>query len=99
MITDEPAKIVVRSLVIPKDPGCPEPTDARSFVIRGLDRWWNNQYDKALADYDAAIRLDPKNSDAFVIRGQARWFVAKYKDALDDYNEAVRLNPRSVWAS
>jgi tetratricopeptide (TPR) repeat protein len=57
-----------------------------------------NEADKAIADYNKAIELNPKNEEAYYIRGLA---YAGKKDtgrAFDDYNRAIELNPKYVQA-
>jgi tetratricopeptide (TPR) repeat protein len=57
------------------------------------------EYDKAIADYDEAIRLDPKYAIAFNNRGSA-WLIKKeYDKAIADYDEAIRLDPKYVNAA
>src|SRR5262249_6050794 len=47
---------------------------------------------KAIADYNEAIRLDPKNVEAYSSKGLA-WSKKKDHDrAMADYNEAIRLD-------
>ena len=53
-------------------------------------------FPKALADADAALRLDPDNAEAYMVRGNVhsvRWEVAA---ARADYDRALRLAPGSV---
>ena len=50
-------------------------------------------YDKAVADYDAALRLDPKNVNTLFRRGEVRFYQRDFDKALTDYNEAIRLDP------
>ena len=55
-------------------------------------------YDRAIQNYDEAIRLDPKSADAFAGRGSAYLLKGDYDLAIQDYNEAIRLNPKSASA-
>ena len=52
--------------------------------------------DLAIADYDAAIRLDPKATLAYHGRGRAHELKKDYARALADYNETLRLEPGKV---
>src|SRR6516162_6637253 len=56
------------------------------------------EYDKAIADYNDAIKLDPKNILAFIGRGDAYTSRGDHDRALADYNEAIRLDPKSALA-
>ena len=51
-------------------------------------------HDRALADYNEAIRLNPKNSIAYNNRGNAYDDKGDLAHAIADYNEAIRLNPK-----
>ena len=48
---------------------------------------WNNK------DYDALIKLDPKNDSAFN-RGLAKSRLGKQEEAINDYDEAIKLDPK-----
>ena len=56
------------------------------------------EYDKAIADYNEAIRLDPKDASTLYSRGYAWDAKKEYDKAIADYNEAIRLDPKSVSA-
>ena len=51
-------------------------------------------YDKAIADFTEAIRLDPKDADAYCNRARAYYSKGEYDKAIADYSEAIRLNPK-----
>ena len=51
-------------------------------------------YDKAIADYTEAIRLDPKFAEAYYNRGVAYENKGEYDKAIADYTEAIRLDPK-----
>ena len=53
------------------------------------------EYDKAIADYDEAIKLDPKNANAYSYRGLAWYWKSEYDKAIADYDEAIKLDPKS----
>jgi tetratricopeptide (TPR) repeat protein len=74
-----------------------EPT-ARSYVDRGNLRLRMHQPDKAIADFDQAIRLDPQATPAFTGRGDARQMKQEYDQAIADHSEAIRLSPDDVVA-
>jgi tetratricopeptide (TPR) repeat protein len=56
------------------------------------------EYDKAITDYNEAIRLDPNSILAFIGGGDAYTNKGDYDRALADYNEAIRLDPKSALA-
>ena len=47
------------------------PDDAAPFDLRGLTYLKMNQWDPAIADYDAALKIDPKLPTALYGRGFA----------------------------
>jgi tetratricopeptide (TPR) repeat protein len=51
------------------------------------------QYDRAIADYDTALQLDPAQADAFNYRGEVWHRKGDRPRALADFGAAIRLNP------
>jgi tetratricopeptide (TPR) repeat protein len=56
------------------------------------------EFDKALADYSAIIKLDPQSALAFNNRGYTRMDKGEVDKAIADYTEAIRLDPKYVLA-
>jgi tetratricopeptide (TPR) repeat protein len=67
----------------------------KSYTDFGND---DDDYDRAIAALDEAIRLDPKNALAFYNRGRAYANKRDVDRAIGDYNEAIRLDPKYVLA-
>jgi lipoprotein NlpI len=67
---------------------------AWAFNNRGLAYQDKHDYDRAIADYDEAIRLDPKYDPAFNNRGAAYLAKGGLDRAIADFNEAIRFDPR-----
>jgi lipoprotein NlpI len=59
---------------------------------RGNGFYKREAYDRALASYDEAIRLDPDNAQFFDSRGNVHYDRADYDRAIADYDEAIRRN-------
>lgn len=55
--------------------------------------------DKAIADFNAALRLDPKNAASYYYRSLAWSKKGETDKSLDDYGEAVRLDPNYGFAT
>ena len=67
----------------------------RAYNNRGIAYGSKGDYDRAIADYNEAIRLDPKitpsptTTAALAYNGKG-----DYDRAIADYNEAIRLDPK-----
>jgi Tfp pilus assembly protein PilF len=53
----------------------------------------SRKYDLAIADFDQAIRLEPKLAKRYYNRGVAHFEASQDKLALADFDEALRLDP------
>jgi tetratricopeptide (TPR) repeat protein/S1-C subfamily serine protease len=53
-------------------------------------------YERAIADFTAAIRYKPDFALAYNNRGFARYAQKDYEGALADYNQAIRLHPKNA---
>ena len=74
----------------------PEP---KFLTNRGDAYQARKDYDRAIADYDAALKLDPKFQRAYNNRGAAWRGKGDRARALQDYAEAVRLDPSDKTAA
>jgi len=64
-----------------------------AFNSRGNVHLSTRNYDRAIDDYNEAIRLDPKYAIGFNNRGLAYQGKGKTDRAIEDFDEAIRLNP------
>jgi tetratricopeptide (TPR) repeat protein len=64
---------------------------------RGLAYAAKNDYDRAIADYDKSIEVDPTYARTFDSRGNAYYGRHDYDRAIVDYDEAIRLDPKDDW--
>ena len=72
---------------------------AYAYVARS--RVWRvekHDLEKALADVDAAIRLDPKFARAWMSRGECRKEQKRYPEAISDLTRALELDPQLLSA-
>ena len=67
---------------------------AAAHFNRGTFYLRKGEAERAIADYDATLKLDPGDVVALNRRGEAYSHKADFDRALADYDEAVRLNPR-----
>jgi tetratricopeptide (TPR) repeat protein len=63
------------------------------YFYRGLAYQGKGDHDRAIADYDQAIKLDPKSTDAFLHRGIAYDNKGQHDRAIADYDQTIKLNP------
>ncbi|HEX9193270.1 MAG TPA: aspartyl protease family protein [Burkholderiales bacterium] len=65
------------------------------FTYNNRGNAWGTkgQYDKAIADFDEAIRLNPQDAPTYGNRGHAWYRKNDYDRAIADYGEAIRHNP------
>jgi tetratricopeptide (TPR) repeat protein len=61
---------------------------------RGIRHRANNDYDRAIADFDAAIKLDPTLATAYGQRGWTFYQKRDFDRAIADADEALRLDPK-----
>jgi tetratricopeptide (TPR) repeat protein len=67
--------------------------DSKTYYNRGVAHSAAGRHEPAIADYSAAVRLDPANADAYFNRGVAHGQLGKTAEALNDLGDAIRLNP------
>jgi len=66
---------------------------AAAFNNRGFAYAAKSQYDRAIHDFDRAIRLRPDFAEAFYNRGTVCAAKRQYDRAIRDYDQATRLKP------
>ena len=66
---------------------------AVAFSNRAFAYKRKGQWDKAITDYDEAIRLAPDLVFAFNNRGNAYYFKGQLERAIEDYDAAINLQP------
>src|SRR5579863_4544332 len=66
---------------------------AKAFYDRGLAYVRKSDYDRAIQDYDQALRLNPTFADALYSRGSAYANKNDYDHAIQDYDQALQLSP------
>src|SRR4051812_7421179 len=69
---------------------------AAAFYNRGLAYDNKGQYDRAIEDYDQAIKLNPNDADVFVNRGNAYARKGQNDRAIQDFDQALKLDPNNA---
>lgn len=87
---DAPKKVAVAPAGDSKDPA--------EYIRRGIAWSEKRDYDRAIADYNEALRLDPQSAAAYSKRGLAWQNKGDYVRAVADYTELARIEPTNVSA-
>jgi tetratricopeptide (TPR) repeat protein len=66
---------------------------AEAFISRGTAYGHKGQNDRALQEYDQAIRVAPGFAEAFFNRGYTHYLKGQNDRAIQDYDQAIRLKP------
>ncbi len=70
-----------------------EPVTVQGFLNRGQLYAQNEEYDKAIADFNESIRLNPNNLYAYLFRGVSYNLKGNFDQGIADLTQAIRLNP------
>jgi lipoprotein NlpI len=63
------------------------------YFNRGIAHAYKGEYDKAIADFNRAIALNPNSQSAYITRGGSYYAKGEVDNAIADYNRAIELNP------
>lgn len=69
---------------------------AIAYYNRGSSYGLKGEYDRAIADFDDAIRLDPKYARAYSNRAFYLDAKGEYDRAIADFNTAIRIEPSAI---
>jgi tetratricopeptide (TPR) repeat protein/S1-C subfamily serine protease len=75
-----------------------EPATAADFETRASRRYDESRYDQAIADYSAALKLDPKLASAMMNRGWAYLQKEDYETAKADFSAALAIDSELLGA-
>jgi tetratricopeptide (TPR) repeat protein len=74
-----------------------DPKHTSALYSRGFAHHTKGDYDRAIADYNEAIRLGYQNPDGpLSYRGHAYFCKKDFERAIADYNAALKINPKNV---
>jgi tetratricopeptide (TPR) repeat protein len=100
--SDEAEQQRLAALKVQDERKAREAAEARArysvLVSQGNVDSYNGAYDRAIATFNEAIRIDATSAVAFNNRGAAYAKKGDNDRAIADYTEAVRLDPRSAFA-
>ena len=69
---------------------------AGDYINRGIIYYQRHNYRSALADYDKAVILAPKDVQCYYNRGVLRQELGDYNRALEDFTQALDLAPEQI---
>ncbi len=75
-----------------------EAQDAATYNKHGIAWYQKGEYDRAIADFDQAIKLDPNYSHAYHNRGIAWEKKKRWGQSIADFTRAISLNPNDALA-
>ena len=70
--------------------------DAAAYNSRGIAYYNKGDNDRAIADYNEALRLDPNYAAAYLGRGNAYYLKGDYARARADWEKALQLDPNNA---
>ena len=68
--------------------------NADAYFSRGIAYRNKDEHDRAIADYNKAIEIDPKLAAAYRSRGNAYADKGEYDRAIMDYTKAIEIDPK-----
>jgi len=68
-------------------------TSALPHILRGNELAALNDHHAAIADYDQALRLNPRSYNALAGRAASKMSIGKLNEARQDLQRAINLNP------
>lgn len=71
---------------------------ANAFYFRGLAFQKKDEWEKAIADFSTALRLEPESAACFRERGYAYHRTKAFQEALKDFEETIRRQPDDAMA-
>jgi tetratricopeptide (TPR) repeat protein len=83
--------------------GCSRAIDSRQYTDRSLARLYarrggayaaQGDFNRAVADYNESMRIDPTYPAAYLNRGNAWFHRGDFDRAIADYNQAIQLDPQ-----
>lgn len=94
----KPSRTPSAEPAVPTLPDTKESADAESFFEKGIEFGKQNKFQKAVENFDKAIKLNPNRADYFASRGHANYYLKQYAKAIDDYTKAIAKNPNFALA-
>ncbi len=78
----------------PADASIAPANNVAALIERGTKYNLNSDYDRAIADFNQAIRLDANSAAAFYGRAAVYYNMGDFDRAIQDYDQVLRIDPR-----
>lgn len=72
--------------------------NAEAYYNEGIEKYNKKDYQKAIEDFNQAIKINPKYPDAYLKQGNARYYLGAYQQAIENYNQLIKISPNCVEA-
>jgi len=92
-ILGRPIGAAVTTMSVCKPDAAAKSLDAKTPLARGDDFNIKGELERAIADYDAALKVDPAFAEALNGRGMAWRAKGDRRKALSDFDAALKLKP------
>jgi len=70
-----------------------EPETPEQFVMRGVAKFYNQEFEDSIYDFEKALALDSKHHYALRTRAFSLKFLGKFDEAISDLNTAIEIQP------
>lgn len=100
-ILGRPLSAAVTTMSVCKPDVAAKSLDAQTLRARGDNLSVKGELERAIADYDAALKVDPAFAEALNGRGMAWRAKGDRRKALSDFDAALKLKPdfEAAWAN
>jgi tetratricopeptide (TPR) repeat protein len=71
---------------------------AKEYFLQGKIHYNNARYEKAIEQFNMAIRLDSADANYFLQRGFCKGLIGDYEGSIDDFTKAYQLDPVNKYA-
>ena len=92
---DDPDRAIAEGTRVVNDRSESQKNRAVAYNSRALALDESRDHDRAISDYNEAIRLDPKYAGAYYNRGLAWRGKGDFDRAIADFTTAIKLGPTS----
>lgn len=69
--------------------------EAEDYKLYGIYFMQQNEYEKALDNFNRSIELNSNDSELFTLRGLTQFNLGKMENAISDYNQSILIKPES----